>query len=110
MTGPPGRQLIYCTPGPHLLSAILTKATGMSTAAYAQARLFDPLGIRPADLAWGTDPQGITLGGYGIYMTPPAMAKLGLLYLNQGRWDTTQVVPAAWMSAASAGSLRLRSR
>lgn len=100
MAGPPGRQLIYCTAAPHLLSAILTRATGMSTAAYAQSRLFDPLGIRASDLAWGTDPQGITLGGYGIYMRPRDMAKLGLLYLNKGRWDTTQVIPAAWMTSA----------
>jgi CubicO group peptidase (beta-lactamase class C family) len=100
MAGPSGRQLVYCTAGVHLLSAILTRATGMSTAAYAQSRLFDPLGIRPADLTWGTDPQGITIGGYGIQTTPRVMAKLGLLYLNQGRWDSTQIVPQAWATSA----------
>jgi CubicO group peptidase (beta-lactamase class C family) len=101
MAGPGGRQLVYCTAGVHLLSAILTKATGMSTAAYAQSRLFDPLGIEAGDLAWGNDPQGITLGGYGLYTTPRTMAKLGLLYLNQGRWDTRQVVPQPWAAAST---------
>jgi CubicO group peptidase (beta-lactamase class C family) len=101
MTTPPGRQLIYCTPGVHLLSAILTKATGMTTAAYAQSRLFAPLGIDATALTWGTDPQGITLGGYGIQMTPRDMAKLGLLYLHDGRWDGAQIVPETWMTAAT---------
>jgi CubicO group peptidase (beta-lactamase class C family) len=101
MAGPGGRQLVYCTAGVHLLSAILTKATGMRTAAYAQSRLFDPLGIRPDDLTWGSDPQGITNGGYGIETTPRVMAKLGLLYLNQGRWDSRQVVPQAWATSST---------
>ncbi|MEO8285227.1 MAG: serine hydrolase [Chloroflexota bacterium] len=102
MASPPGEQLVYCTAGPHILSAILTKATGMSTAAYAQSRLFDPLGIAPGDITWGTDPQGITLGGYGISMKPADMAKLGLLYLYGGKWEGKQVVPAEWVTASSA--------
>jgi CubicO group peptidase (beta-lactamase class C family) len=101
MANPPGKTFVYCSRAPHLLSAILTKATGMSTEAYAQARLFDPLGIRPADRPWGADPQGITIGGYGLALYPHDMAKLGLLMLTGGQWAGKQIVPADWIATAS---------
>jgi CubicO group peptidase (beta-lactamase class C family) len=97
----PGEKFVYCTSGPHLLSAILTKATGMSTNAYAQSRLFDPLGIGAQDFNWAVDPQGITVGGYGIEMRPRDMAKLGLLFLNDGKWEDMQVVPKEWVAAST---------
>jgi CubicO group peptidase (beta-lactamase class C family) len=101
MANPPGKTFVYCTRAPHLLSAILTKATGMSTEAYAQTRLFDPLGIRPADRPWGSDPQGITIGGYGLALRTHDMAKLGLIALAGGQWDGKQVVPADWIATAA---------
>jgi CubicO group peptidase (beta-lactamase class C family) len=101
MASPAGQQLVYCTAGPHILSAILTKATGMSTQAYAQSRLFTPLGIAAGKISWETDPQGITIGGYGISMEPRDMAKLGLLYLYGGKWDGKQVVPEEWVSTST---------
>lgn len=97
----PGKNLVYCTAGTHLLSAILTRATGMGTRDYAQARLFDPLGIKATDYAWDADPQGIAIGGYGLHMRPGDMGKLGLLYLSGGKWDSTQVVPADWVTAST---------
>jgi hypothetical protein len=83
------------------MSAILEKATGMSTAEFARTRLFEPLGIDMADIGWGTDPQGVTLGGYGIAIRPLDMAKLGMLYLYGGRWEGKQVVPAEWVEKSS---------
>lgn len=103
MANPPGKTFVYCTRAPHLLSAILTKATGMSTAAYAQARLFDPLGIRSADRPWGADPHGITIGGYGLALRTHDMAKLGLLMLAGGQWDGKQVAPADWIATTARG-------
>jgi CubicO group peptidase (beta-lactamase class C family) len=101
MATAPGKKLVYCTAGVHLLSAILTRATGMSTDEYAWPRLFEPLGIKRADLTWWKDPQGIAIGGYGINMKPRDMAKFGYLYLNDGKWDGKQVVPADWVAASS---------
>ena len=61
MASPGGQNLVYCTAGPHILSAILTRATGMSTAEYAQSLLFGPLGIAVSSTSWGADSQGTTL-------------------------------------------------
>ena len=59
MASQPGQNMIYCTAGVHLMSAVLSKATGMSAAQYAQPRLFDPLGITKDEVGWASDPQGI---------------------------------------------------
>jgi CubicO group peptidase (beta-lactamase class C family) len=101
MATPPGEKLVYCTAGHHVLSAILTRAAGTSTRDYAQVALFDPLGISKEDIRWGYDPQGITLGGYGLEMRPRDMAKLGLLLQRGGKWEDRQVIPEEWVRASS---------
>ncbi len=93
----PGRTFGYCDGNPHLLSAILGIRTGMDTREFANRELFQPLGI-PAveELDWGADPQGIPNGGYGLSLRPVDLAKLGLLYLQNGKWDGRQILPEKW--------------
>src|SRR5262249_36221086 len=62
----PGEEMEYSTGSSHLLSAILTKATGMSTLAFANDVLAKPLGFRLP--AWTRDPQGIYFGGNEMAM------------------------------------------
>ena len=92
---PPGTDMIYSTGTSHLVSAILTKATGMSTKAYAQSRLFDPLGIAPP--SWQQDPQGIYFGGNNLALSPRDLLTFGRLYLNDGRYGGQQVIPSDWV-------------
>lgn len=91
----PGERFSYNTPAAHLLSGILTKATKMSMAEFAQNNLFDPLGI--AAPQWLSDPDGFTAGAHGLYLLARDMAKFGYLYLNQGQWDGRRIVPARWV-------------
>jgi CubicO group peptidase (beta-lactamase class C family) len=95
----PGASFYYDNGGPHLLSAIIQKTTGMTTAAYAQKKLFEPLGI--TDITWGADPQGITTGYTGLTLSSRDMAKIGYLYLHRGQWNNTQIVPAPWVEAST---------
>ncbi|CAN5365242.1 hypothetical protein BH10PSE18_BH10PSE18_38940 [soil metagenome] len=95
MAAAPGLDFNYNSGNPHLLSAILAKTTGGSTLAYAQKRLFGPLGIQ--DVRWAKDPQGIEIGGWGLYLHPRDMAKIGYLYLRKGQWDGRELLPAAWV-------------
>ena len=101
---PPGTQMLYSTGNTHLLSAILTKATGQSTFRYAQKKLARPLGIRLDP--WRRDPQGIYLGGNQMRLSPRALLRFGELYRNGGRHQGRQIVPAAWVEA----SLEARTR
>lgn len=98
MVAEPGGEMVYSTGSTHLLSAILTRAGGVSTHRYAQRHLFGPMGIqlRP----WQTDPQGIYFGGNDMYLTPREMLRFGELYLNRGRLGDRQIVPAAWIDSS----------
>ena len=91
----PGGPMLYSTGSTHLLSAILTRATGQSTWAYANEKLGEPLGfrIRP----WQRDPQGIYFGGNDMYLTPRQMLRFGQMYLDGGVYAGRQVVPRAWV-------------
>ena len=95
----PGTSFAYCSPGSHLLSAIIQQTTGMSALDFANEYLFSPLGI--SDVAWPSDPQGITHGWSDLHMSPHDMAKIGYLYLNNGSWDGQQIVPVEWVTTAT---------
>ena len=98
MASPPGRAMIYSTGNYHLLSAILTKASGKSTWAFANEVLAKPLGFTLA--RWPQDPQGIYFGGNDMLMTPRQMVAFGELYLNRGRAGGRQIVPEAWVDVS----------
>lgn len=106
MMEPPGEEMEYSTGNSHLLSAILTKATGKSTLQFANEVLAGPLGFRLA--AWTRDPQGIFFGGNEMSMTSRQMLALGELYLNQGRARGVPIVPAAWVQQSCEGRTRNR--
>ncbi len=96
MASAPGNIFNYDSGNPHLLSAIITKLTGLSAEGYAKARLFGPLGISAWN--WRHDPQGISTGGYGLALQPRDMAKIGYLYLRNGQWEDKALVPPDWVA------------
>ncbi len=92
----PGASMEYSTGNTHILSAILTKATGTSTWQFAQEALAKPLGFTLA--RWPQDPQGVYFGGNDMLLTPRQMVQFGELYRNRGRISGTQVIPASWIA------------
>ena len=96
----PGGHFFYNTAGTYMQSAIVQKVTGLTVLDYLRPRLFEPLGIEHP--TWGTSPQGISLGGYGLNLRTEDIAKFGQLYLQKGQWHGAQLVPAAWIEAATA--------
>ncbi|BDZ63375.1 serine hydrolase domain-containing protein [Agromyces mangrovi Wang et al. 2018] len=116
----PGRTFDYSDGGAHLLSAIIEQATGASAFDYARERLFAPLGIETlaafegpladaeddsAAVAWPVDPQGLNTGWSHLRLRPTDLAAIGNLYLQEGRWNDEQVVPASWVRDATADQL-----
>jgi CubicO group peptidase (beta-lactamase class C family) len=95
MVAEPGGQRLYSTGNSHLLSALLTQATGKSTWAYSREKLAEPLGITLP--RWPADPQGIYFGGNEMRLTPRAMVRFGELYRNGGRHEGRQLVPEEWV-------------
>jgi CubicO group peptidase (beta-lactamase class C family) len=92
----PGERFNYSTGDTQLVSAMLGRATGMTALAFADLYLFGPLGIERR--TWPADPQEVTVGGAELSLTPRDMAKIGYLVLNEGRWEGSAVVPAAWIA------------
>ncbi|MGY8815713.1 MAG: serine hydrolase domain-containing protein [Gammaproteobacteria bacterium] len=91
----PGTRMQYSTGNTHLLSAILTKVTGMSLLQFARENLTSALGFRLAD--WPRDPDGIYFGGNDMEMTARQMLAFGALYLNKGQFNGRQVISAEWI-------------
>jgi len=98
MVAEPGSLFEYCSGGMHLLSGVVSHSTGINSLAFARRELFGPLGI--ADAAWPDDHQGISHGWGDLHLQPRDMAKIGYLWLHDGRWENRQLVPADWMRAA----------
>jgi CubicO group peptidase (beta-lactamase class C family) len=96
----PGTHFLYNTSGTYMLSAIVQKATGQTVLDFLRPRLFEPLGIEGP--TWEASPQGISAGGYGLSVRTEDIARFGQLYLQKGKWDGKQLVPAAWVAAATA--------
>ncbi|GHV24659.1 MAG: serine hydrolase [Reyranella sp.] len=103
MATAPGTSFYYNSGNSHLLSAILSKVVGRSASDYARDRLFGPLGI--GDVLWQADPQGISIGGWGLYLQPRDMAKIGYLWLRGGQWESRQILPAAWIESVRAADV-----
>ena len=98
MVGDPGGDMEYSTGTSHVLSAILTRTSGVSTWQFANDALARPLGFTLP--RWTRDPQGIYFGGNEMLMTPRQMVALGELYLHRGLINGKQIVPAAWVDAS----------
>ena len=94
MANVPGEVFNYNSGNPNLLSAIITKLTGMTARDYANAKLFGPLGIAASN--WPHDAQGLSTGGGGLALRPRDMAKIGYLYLRKGAWEDKQLLPPDW--------------
>ena len=95
----PGSHFRYNTPATFMQSAIVQKVTGKTVVDYLQPRLFDPLGIAPPK--WDMNPQGISIGGYGLYLKTEDIAKFGQLYLQKGKWEGKQLIPEGWVNQAT---------
>ena len=99
VSGKPGAAFQYNSMNTYVLSAIVTERTGMTLAEYLEPRLFQPLGI--TKYLWETCPKGITKGGWGLFLSPEDMAKLGQLYLQRGIWKGQQLVPEGWVEIST---------
>jgi CubicO group peptidase (beta-lactamase class C family) len=95
--GEPGGRMLYSTGSTHLLSAILTRASGRSTRELAREWLEDTVdGFRIG--GWQRDPQGIYLGGNQMAMSARSLLAFGELYRNGGVADGERVISADWIA------------
>ncbi|NEC53745.1 serine hydrolase, partial [Actinospica acidiphila] len=95
----PGTLFTYNQPCTYTLAAIVQRVTGQSLVEYLRPRLFDPLGID--ETLWSRDRAGREIGFAGLHTTTDAIAKFGLLYLNDGVWQGERLLPEGWVERAT---------
>jgi len=97
ITYKPGEKFQYDSGATFMLSAILSRVTGMPLDEYLKTRLFDPLHI---DYIWDRY-EGITTGGWGLMLRPEDIAKLGILFLQNGTFEGQRIISEEWLSMGS---------
>ncbi len=95
----PGSHWEYSTGDIHLLSVVLTEATGMDTQAFAKQYLFEPLGI--TEWKWQQFGDGYFSGGSRLQLKPADMLRIGLMYLNEGVHEGERVLSADFASSST---------
>lgn len=95
LTSMPGTKFAYDSINSYLLSAMVQRVYGKTILQLLRERIFTPLGITQA--YWEESPEGISCGGWGLYLPLESMAKFGQLLLQQGMWDNKQLISSEWI-------------
>jgi len=95
----PGEGFSYVNENIYLLCAIVHRVTGACVTDYLMPRLFEPLGIaRPY---WENDGCGVETGGWGLFLRLEDLTKIAMCYLDEGKFQGRQVIPAHWVRESS---------
>jgi len=94
---PPGTYHHYVSMDTQVLAMVLRQATGESLSSYLQSRLWQPLGME-SGAYWLVDGAGMEMAFGGLNAVLRDYARFGQLYLQQGRWEGQQLVPAQWVA------------
>lgn len=94
----PGDKFNYNSMNTYLLSAIVTKLTGMTAADYLDEKLFKPLGI--TDWYWKESAEGYSMGGWGLFLRPEDFTKMGVWMLQKGVWNGKRLLNEEWFDQA----------
>ena len=94
----PGTRFEYNSGASVLLGKIVRIITGKRIDKWAEEKLFKPLGI--TDYYWKKTPNGEIDTEGGLYLKAEDLAKLGTLFLNNGKWKNQQIVSESWVTAS----------
>jgi len=95
----PGEVTDYKNSDPQLLVKVISKATKKDLIDFAKDNIFSPLGIE--DFLWSRNRDNTPYGGFGLFLTPRAMAKTGQMLLNKGVWKEQRILSEEWIAKAS---------
>lgn len=100
----PGTHFHYNSHGTYLVSRMVQRVTGMTVRDYLIPRLFEPLGMMQPDGTapeWDCCPEGVNIGGWGLWLSCAQIAPFTQCLLQKGVWDGRQVLPRAWLDRAT---------
>ncbi|QBF28305.1 class C beta-lactamase-related serine hydrolase [Pseudomonas tructae] len=93
----PGLRFLYSSGDSNVLAAALREMVGEGGyAEYPWHALFEPLGIGSA--VWERDGKGTLVGSSYLYLSARDLARIGLLMLREGRWQSRQLLASDWVA------------
>lgn len=97
----PGTRFIYNSGTTNVLGDIVRRKSGMLLTEFARQHLFNALGI--SDYLWMRFPRmnAMAVASGGLYLRPRDMAKFGLLFLQEGRWNGNQIISKEWVEQST---------
>ena len=100
---PPDLYFHYSNYHPQYLGMILERVTGMSPSEYLQERIWKQIGME-FDASWSTDSEesGFERMGSSINARAIDFAKLGSLFLDNGKWGDRQIISERWVTDSTA--------
>ncbi len=97
----PGTTYMYNSTGSTLLGAIVRAKTGLGLHDYLKPRLFDKIGIDAGNLRWACMPDGMEVGGGGLYATTEDNLRLLKLYADGGVWEGERILVEDYVRLAT---------
>ncbi|MBP5166698.1 MAG: serine hydrolase [Oscillospiraceae bacterium] len=97
----PGTTYMYNSTGSTLLGAIVRKKTGLGLHDYLKPRLFDKIGIDASNLRWACMPDGMEVGGGGLWATTEDNLRLLKLYADGGVWEGERILAEDYVCLAT---------
>jgi len=96
----PGESFNYATGNSMVLGEIIKNASHMNIDEFSMTYLFEPLGIDSSHWAIRYE-NGVIEAGGSLELTPRAMLKIGILFLNKGVWDGKQIISKEWIEKSA---------
>jgi CubicO group peptidase (beta-lactamase class C family) len=91
----PGKTWEYNSGVSMLLGKIVGISTGTRVDKWTEEKLFKPLGIR--NYFWKTTPDNEVDTEGGLYLSAGDLARIGYLFLHNGKWGDKQIVSEGWV-------------
>lgn len=96
----PGNIFKYNTAGSCMIGEIVRRVTGRSVYDYMKEYVFDPCGFDTENFYWMQYDNGLHAAP-GVASCTENNLRLGMLYLQQGKWGEEQIIEAEWMKQAT---------
>lgn len=95
LTYEPGTVYQYTDAAYYLLSRVIYEVSGMDIADLLRPILMEKMKFK--EFAWSKCPYGYSIGATGLYIRTEDMAKLGILYINNGLWKEERILSEKWI-------------
>jgi CubicO group peptidase (beta-lactamase class C family) len=90
----PGNSFNFNSGNAVLMAPLMEKLTGVGLDEYAEQKLFKPLNI--TDWRWERIPGEYVNAAWGLHMRPIDLAKIGYLFINNGKWNDQELFNEIW--------------